>query len=730
MRIQFWSFALLNIIFPTNQGLAQSAIKVSDTTNGTSIAPVEMESITILAPRKDIGQIAHLSGSEVLLREQEIKRFDQVDGNQLLQTLPGVYTQQEDGWGLRLNVGLRGTGVLRSSRVTLMEDGVLTSPAPYSSPSAYYTPAMWKYQNIEILKGSAQLITGPQTTGGAINMVTPVLDEKNDLRISTAWGNFGQNRHAIIGEFKIAPRTSVGIAFNQSGASGFKELYGKPAGGYLLRDGFLKVGHHLDDKDIHHLELVIAGTQERSNQTYLGLTLQDAISSPRKQYVGASHDSMFMDRIMGRFSYTMNLKKGWFRADVYRHQINRNWYKLDKVNTGNGFKGIATILENPEMYAEELLAIDGGGMDSAIGEIKANNREYYSQGIQFRSSITQHWSIAKLTHEAGLRLHSDGEDRFQWTDKYAMGKSLSLKAFGEKGAAGNRIDFAAAQSAYYRATFSYVGWTLQAGLRGEQIRAYRADFGNSNPERDENELTVRSNLTRVLLPGISLNKKLGNWIAFGGIHKGFTPAGSKEGVLPESSINTELGIRHANLPFQITGFSSSYDRLLGSDMAASGGTGTGDMFNGGAALVQGIEARIGFNWKGIEMTANATYTDARFTDSFNSDFEEWSSVSINDRLPYVPQFQGGFILGYVHKGYQVFIQSVYQAERYSMVGLNNADLPAAWVHNVGTTYTFKKWSFKLSVQNLLNTEHVVAARPAGYRLYAPRMVLATVAFEL
>ena len=230
MRIQFWSFALLNIIFLTNQGLAQSAIKVSDTTNGTSIAPVEMESITILAPRKDIGQIAHLSGSEVLLREQEIKRFDQVDGNQLLQTLPGVYTQQEDGWGLRLNVGLRGTGVLRSSRVTLMEDGVLTSPAPYSSPSAYYTPAMWKYQNIEILKGSAQLITGPQTTGGAINMVTPVLDEKNDLRISTAWGNFGQNRHAIIGEFKIAPRTSVGIAFNQSGASGFKELYGKPAG--------------------------------------------------------------------------------------------------------------------------------------------------------------------------------------------------------------------------------------------------------------------------------------------------------------------------------------------------------------------------------------------------------------------------------------------------------------------------------------------------------------------
>ena len=381
MKVPFWGIVVFVSTLHFNPSAAQSRISRPDTANGSAVAPVEMESITILAPRKDVGQIAHLSGSEVLLREQEIKRFDQVDGNQLLQTLPGVYTQQEDGWGLRLNVGLRGTGVLRSSRVTLMEDGVLTAPAPYSSPAAYYTPAMWKYQNIEILKGSAQLITGPQTTGGAINMVTPVLDEKNDLRVSTAWGNFGQNRHAILGEVKVAPRTSIGFALNQSGAVGFKEFNNTAAGGYLLRDGYLKVGHHLDNKDIHHLELVIGGTQERSNQTYLGLSLEDAQQDPRKQYLGAMNDSMFMDRVMGRIAYTLNLKQGWFRADVYRHQINRNWYKLDKVNAGNGSVGIASILSNTTRFAQEFAAIDGRGMNAAIGDIKANNREYYSQGI-------------------------------------------------------------------------------------------------------------------------------------------------------------------------------------------------------------------------------------------------------------------------------------------------------------------------------------------------------------
>src|SRR6056300_1310256 len=227
----------------------------TDSTHGTSIAPVEIESVTILAPRKDVGHIVHLSGSEVLLNQQDLQKFDQVDGNQILQSQPGVYTQQEDGWGLRLNVGLRGTGVLRSSRITLMEDGVLTSPAPYASPAAYYTPAMWKYQNIEILKGSSQLIAGPQTTGGAINMLTPVLDEKNDLMVTSAFGNYGQIRNFIQGEWKVAKRTSIGLALNRSQANGFKQFNNEAVGGYALNDGYLKIGHHLDERDLHHLEL-------------------------------------------------------------------------------------------------------------------------------------------------------------------------------------------------------------------------------------------------------------------------------------------------------------------------------------------------------------------------------------------------------------------------------------------------------------------------------------------
>ena len=703
----------------------------TDSTHGTSIAPVEMESVTILAPRKDIGQIAHLSGSEILLSEQDIKRFDQVDGNQILQTLPGVYTQQEDGWGLRLNVGLRGTGVLRSSRVTLMEDGVLTSPAPYASPAAYYTPAMWKYQNIEILKGSSQLIAGPQTTGGAINMLTPVLDEKNDLMVTSAFGNYGQIRNFIQGEWKIAKRTSIGLALNRSQANGFKQFNNEAVGGYALNDGYLKIGHHLDERDLHHLELYFGGTQERSNQSYVGLSLADAQSNPRKQYFAANRDSMILDRSMLRFSYTANLKKGWFRADVYRQGAGRNWYKLDKVDAGNGAIGIASILMDPVKYAQEFAAMDGVGGDSTVGYIKANRRQYKSQGMQLRGLWTENIGSIKFTQEAGLRMHYDEEDRFQESDKYSLKNSIQLLENGAQGEAGNRIDFASAQSAYYRATASYRSWTLQAGLRGENILVSRVDFGKSNAERDFDIIKLRENRTQVLLPGISLNKSVGSWTIFSGIHKGFTPAGSKEGVLPEESINSELGIKHRKLPIQLTAFHSDYRRLLGSDMAASGGTGSGDLFNSGSALIQGLEARAGWIFDAFEIQANATYTDARFTKSFKSSFDEWNDVESGDKLPYMPTWQGGITASYGWKGLNIFTQLVYQSDRKSSADLEVADLPASVVVNAGMGYSLtKQWSVKLSLQNVSNEQHVVAARPAGYRLYAPRMILGSLTFQL
>ena len=143
------------------------------------------------------------TGSSYYISPEEIKKFNYTDINRVLRTVPGVNIYEEDGFGLRPNISLRGTSPERSAKISIMEDGVLIAPAPYSAPAAYYFPSVARMEAVEILKGSSQVQYGPFTTGGAINLVQYSNSRYFSGSIKASYGSFNSGQlHAKIGDSK------------------------------------------------------------------------------------------------------------------------------------------------------------------------------------------------------------------------------------------------------------------------------------------------------------------------------------------------------------------------------------------------------------------------------------------------------------------------------------------------------------------------------------------------
>ncbi|MEL6184305.1 MAG: TonB-dependent receptor plug domain-containing protein [Myxococcota bacterium] len=136
--------------------------------------------------------LARAAGSAHLVDEAELERFEYDDVQRVLSRVPGVYVRDEDGFGLRPNIGIRGANSDRSQRVVLLEDGILLGPAPYAAPAAYFTPLATRMVGFEVFKGPAAVRTGPFTVGGAVNFLTANIPEDGHEGLADlAAGQFG-----------------------------------------------------------------------------------------------------------------------------------------------------------------------------------------------------------------------------------------------------------------------------------------------------------------------------------------------------------------------------------------------------------------------------------------------------------------------------------------------------------------------------------------------------------
>jgi len=671
------------------------------------------------------------------LRKQNLA-YDDI--HRILFRLPGINIQEEDGYGLRPNIGMRGTGVDRSANITLMEDAVLIAPAPYAAPSAYYFPVTGRMSEIEVRKGSSQIKYGPRTNGGALNLVSTPVPKESAIRGIVAGGEDNTKKlYANYGD----TRGRVGwlLETYQIENDGFKRLDTGGVTGFDVADYIGKVEFTTTATASVFQKLTLKGgyTDETSYETYLGLTDRDFVQDPQRRYAASQNDIMKSEHRQYQARYLV-MPSGWsaITTTAYRNEFKRNWYKLDKV----GGVSIANILEDPATYATEFsyITADSASPDNAL-DVKANNRTYYSQGVDSQLRLSgQRWSMHHET-EIGVRLHADEEDRFQHSDQYRIKQDgvMELTTQGIPGASGggnNRVNSARALAAYIQENASAGRWIVTAGLRYEHIELKRAQYDAGDPERS-NAPSETWNTIDVLVPGIGVSYGFaGESSVFAGAHKGFSPPGpgTDQNTKPEESVNYELGGRYSNrrLHVHALGFFNDYQNLLGRDTFSGGGSGSGDLYNAGSVHTYGLEASLGLEllrssaWQFvIPVTLAYTYTVAEFQTSFQSGFGPWGDVEKGDRVPYVPEHQLSGSISVERNRLNVGLFATHASrtptEAFQGAVPPNKSIDARTIVDVTADFAvLKMLSLFASVQNITDETYVAARRPAGVRPGLPR----------
>jgi Fe(3+) dicitrate transport protein len=705
-----------------------------------------LERITVVGSSKKISEVP---GSAALLEGPELEQAKTGLGDitRALRTVPGLNIVEEEGYGLRPNIGMRGTPSERSNSITLMEDGVLIAPAPYAAPAAYYFPSFARMSGVEVLKGAGQIKYGPRTTGGSLNLLSTAIPDQFTLKGNLATGSHDTTRgHVYLGE--SFENFGYLLETFQIVTDGFKDLDGGGDTGFDLQDyvGKLRFNTDRDSEVYQQLQLKFGYYEQDSNETYLGLSREDFGNTPNRLYAASQRDKL---NVSQRQYQAQHYIEATDNIDVtttaYYNDTARRWNKLDGVSGVS----LPSVLDNPSAYPDAFSYLTGAGNSPANALVLRDaDRDYYGAGVQSVMVATVKGDSLDHRFEFGARYHQDEEDRQQQDAGYQMTNgSLVQTSQGAPKSNANRVSSADATALYLQDTISIGSWKFLPGLRYENIQLQRKDYGKNDPDRTGAALVENESSLNVWIPGIGTEYRFNDTFStFAGVHKGFSPPGpsDKDGIKEEESIAYEIGtnITKNSLVSQFTFFINDYDNLLGVDSLASGGGGTGDQFNLGEALTYGAESSVRYNMGELFQTsyrlpvyATYTYTNAEFRSTFKSD--AYGDVQSGARIPYIAEHQFAVGAGIEHDKYgQLLFRSYFvdsmstQPSSPTATSAPQTDSYFVVDMHVESPDIKKGVRLFLDATNLFDNEYIVSWRPSGARPGMPFTALAGIKFDL
>jgi len=700
--------------------------------------------VTVLGTKQDE---ASLPGSGDRVTAYDIRKHSYDDINRILKKVPGVYLREEDGFGLFPNISLRGVDVGRSQKVTIMEDGIMAAPAPYSAPSAYYSPTSGRMHEVEVLKGSSQVKYGPHTTGGVVNYVSTPIPEEHEFYFKALGGNHGEARvHFYVGDKVETEFGKIGYVVEEyyRDNKGFKNIDETPdfSGddtGFTKKEPMFKMSWESNDDAPRYqkVEGKFGYTDLIANETYLGIAEIDLEGELQRRYAATRFDQIDSEQARSYLSYSTDVgDAALLTLTGYHNKFQRNWRKLHKVN---GTSLSVALVQN------------GGNLDILKGQaagsfdVRNNSREYEQYGYQ--SSLNVNVPTGNIEHdlEIGAGFHTDYVRRNQNTITYTQDGNGVITGISTSasGTAGNRRQESDVWRMYIRDSISIGDLTVTPGFRYENINYEYIDFDTTGADptaitgRGDSRLIARAS-------GVGANYVLNDELSFfAGVHEGFSVPGPRDnarsGLKEETSLTKEGGVRfkpNKAVNAEVVYFHTDFDNLLVADNIGGGGSGTSE--NVGDIISQGIEAKLQYDFGIASEKAyknpyyiSFTYTNAELDGDSNSTDPEsiFAGGKDGNRVPYVPEYQFAIGTGLEFEKWGVFVDGAYVGETFTTADnvanpFEKSGTPDArfgktderFVVDLSGFYRINKFAkIVANIHNVGDLEYIVSRHPHGPR---------------
>jgi len=633
--VRILAVAAIVVAFLPQTGASQTAtVPAKPDTAATDDRAARKLSIVEIIGARPV-DLARIPGSASLISSRQLKAQQPLSGNEVLRTVPGVFLQEEEGLGLRANIGIRGLDPNRSRTVLVLEDGVPVSLAPYGEPEMYYTPPVNRMERMEVIKGSGSIMFGPQTIGGVVNYITPDAPQTPGARGSVTGGS-GRSLSAQLG---------YGGTWGMFRAtSGLLRKQAHDINGLMfdVTDFTAKTGYRTDKSDILAKLSLYA---ENSNATYLGLT--DSMFRAQSRNHPSPNDRLRLRRAALTAVFERELSQTTeLRALAYAYETVRDWQRQDYTYSRNG--------------------------NSIAFRNSTGNRDRSFQVAGIEPRISTVWALGRMSNvlDFGARVHIE-----HTRDQYLTGASATARTGSVRD--DEKRDGRALSAFIQNRLFATPALEITPGVRVERF-AFDRNVLRTRVKRTVNGVTTNtpedvdiSNDDGIfgIIPGIGAAWNLKESLTlFAGGHAGFAPPRTKDALIYENrqlapdeqvpspvslgldaerSWNYEIGVRgrpNAFASFEATAFLLDFSNQIIEPSLSSGSVSQSALANQGRTRHTGVEAAVSVDVGkalaqsvSLILTAAGTLTNAVFSADRLLQHGTLVENVRGNRLPYSPR---------------------------------------------------------------------------------------------